>query len=130
MLKKFFASVAAAAAVSIPLAGLAFADQPDDPSSNSTGIGAGGVPQKVGEVTHQLGGNPSGDPVTPGSAINQAKDAFPGNTPSAYGAYLDAFVAPVLGTSAFGRTAPGLGVKTVTPGCDHGTSGGGNGICS
>jgi hypothetical protein len=128
MLKKLFVTAAATAAVSVPLAGAAWADQPDDPGSN--GIGAGGVPQKLGEVAQDLGGNPSGDPITPGAAFRQAKDLFPGNTPSAYGDYIDTFVAPVLGVDPFGRTPPGLGVKTVTSGCDHGRSAGGHDICS
>jgi hypothetical protein len=39
MLKKLLAVSALVAAVSVPLAGVSWADQPDDP-----GLGAGGVP--------------------------------------------------------------------------------------
>ena len=48
MLKKLFVTAAAAAAVSVPFAGVAWADQPDDPGSNSHGVGAGGIPSVIG----------------------------------------------------------------------------------
>jgi hypothetical protein len=41
MLKKLFITAAAAAAVSVPLAGVAWADRPSDPGSNGSGIGQG-----------------------------------------------------------------------------------------
>jgi hypothetical protein len=46
MLKKLFITGAAAAAVSVPLAGAAWAD-PGDPSGN--GLGQGGIPKRVGQ---------------------------------------------------------------------------------
>jgi hypothetical protein len=130
MLKKVFVSAAAAAALSVPLAGVAWADPPADPGANDNGIGAGGVPRKVGEIGEVLGVNPSGAPVTPGSTFNQAKDLFPGNTPDAYGAFTDALIAPVLGDPPSGRTPPGMGVKTLTPGCNHGSTWGGHNTCA
>jgi hypothetical protein len=54
MLKKLFISAAAAAAVSVPLAGAAWADPRTDPGPSSrgtpsgNGIGQGGVPKKTG----------------------------------------------------------------------------------
>ena len=56
MLKKLFVTAAAAAAVSVPLAGVAWADKPDDPGSNAAdGISKGGVPAKAGTAVADLG---------------------------------------------------------------------------
>ena len=47
MLKKLFVAAAAAAAVSVPLAGVAWADKPSDPGSNGNGSnGKGGIPNE------------------------------------------------------------------------------------
>ena len=46
MLKKLFVTAAAAAAVSVPLAGVALADTGDP---NGNGLGQGGVPQRLGD---------------------------------------------------------------------------------
>ena len=50
MLKKLFVTAAAAAAVSVPLAGVAWAEPPADPGSNAAdpanAPGPGGVPQQ------------------------------------------------------------------------------------
>ncbi len=54
MIKKLFVTAAAAAAVSVPLAGAAWADPPSDPGPSSpgtpsgNGIGQGGVPKTAG----------------------------------------------------------------------------------
>jgi hypothetical protein len=45
MLKKLFITAAAAAALSVPLAGVAWADPPSDPGSTDSGVGQG-VSQK------------------------------------------------------------------------------------
>jgi hypothetical protein len=117
MLKKLFVTAAAAAAVSVPLAGAAWAD-PGDPSGN--GVGQGGIPKVVGQIDDDLGTNinPPDEPLTPGAVFNNAKDAAPKgtNTPDAYGGALDDF----FGTNAFKPTPPGLGVKSATPGCSNG----------
>ena len=63
MFKKLFVTAAAAAAVSVPLAGVASADQPTDP-----GVGAGGVPGRIGEAP----GGP-GTPTPPGTLISKAQ---------------------------------------------------------
>jgi hypothetical protein len=60
MINKLFVTAAAAAAVSVPLAGVAWADQPVDP-----GVGAGGVPGLIGQVP----GGP-GTRTTPGTIIH------------------------------------------------------------
>ena len=53
MLKKLFVTAAAAAAVSVPLAGVAWADKPSDPGSNGKGLGQGGVPAAAGGYLQQ-----------------------------------------------------------------------------
>ena len=117
MLKKLLVTAAATAALSVPLAGVAWAD-PGDP--NGDGVGQGGIPKVVGQIDDALGTNinPPGEPLTPGAVFNNAKDLVPsaGNTPDAYGGALDAF----FGTDAFTPTPPGLGVKAATPGCLNG----------
>ena len=54
MLKKLFVTAAAAAAVSVPLAGVAWAEPPDDPGTTaadpSNAPGPGGVPGKTAQV--------------------------------------------------------------------------------
>ena len=78
MLKKLFFAPAAAAAVSVPLAGVAWADKPSDPGGN--GVGKGGVPATVGEALNR--NYPAvydGSPVTPGSdSAGSQKQNAPG----------------------------------------------------
>ena len=111
MLKKLFITAAAAAAMSVPLAGVAWADPPSQPNDPP---GQGGVPREAGDYL----GSP--DPVSPGNVFNQAKDLFPGvSTPEAvrqfvngfYGTATNGFVDPI---------PPGVATKTFTPGCSHG----------
>ena len=45
MLKKLIVTVIAAGALSVPLAGAAWADPPDEPGSH--GVGAGGIPREL-----------------------------------------------------------------------------------
>lgn len=121
MFKKLFVTAAAAAAVSVPLAGMAWADQPADPGANGNGIGAGGVPKVVGEVADRFGTNPNqGEPLAPGAVFrNLAKE--PGNLPDAYRDSLNIYVVPKLGLPPLTTPIrPGLGIKTVTPACGHG----------
>jgi len=143
MLKKLFITAAAAAAVSVPLAGVAWADKPTQPNNppgqNPTGPG---VPHGVGatlDTVTAIGrartGNPdlpdlnpneTGNPVPPGQAFKQAKDQFPDakNTPTAVGAFVDKEFNDYLGIpgTTFGTDGlpPGLAVKTFTPGCQSG----------
>jgi hypothetical protein len=95
MLKKLLVTAAAAAAVSVPLAGVAWADKPSDPGSN--GNGPGGVPADVGAalnrnypVTNPLDANGQVVPVSPGSVFSTAATTKPPGTslPEAYSAGL------------------------------------------
>jgi hypothetical protein len=143
MLKKLFFTAAAAAAVSVPLAGVAWADKPSDPGANGKGLGQGGVPAAAGDYlqrTYPDANPPFPDKVTPGSVFSQAAQ-LPGlNTPEGYGVALtqqfntlglpDVFpsgslpaVPPPSGTTfTVGPTVPGSVVKLFTPGCDNGKS--------
>ena len=71
MLKKLFVTAAAAAAMSVPLAGGAWADKPDDP-----GAGNQGVPDKAtAAVVNTLSSQGVSDPV-----INATLDALENST--------------------------------------------------
>ena len=136
MLKKLFVAAAAAAAVSIPFAGVAWADPPSDPGSNasapgSKGIGAGGIPKKLGTFVDTgitPSANPSGDPKPPGSAFFKDLAKLPGSTPVAVGQFETGLWATHTLTSGepvqtvWGPTPPGLALKPLTPGCSHGHS--------
>jgi hypothetical protein len=56
MLKKVIAGAIAAGALSVPLAGVAWADKPSDPGSNgngggnANGVGSGGIPGRLGSL--------------------------------------------------------------------------------
>ena len=144
MLKKLFVTAAAAAAVSVPLAGVAWADPPSDPGSNGNGIGKGGIPNKTGNVLDtvtpqdfQPPGYQTGDPVTPGSVFSQVakfpKEVRPPgvSVPDAYGQFLTGFWQthalppgqPDLTGVEFGKTPPGSVVRGFTPGCAQHSSG-------
>ena len=97
MLKKLFFTAAAAAAVSVPLAGVAWADKPSDPGSNGNaapgtpnenGLGQGGVPAAAGDyLARTYGPGLFPDKVPPGSVFSQAAkadrpDLLPPNVPS------------------------------------------------
>jgi hypothetical protein len=123
MLKKLFVTAAAAAAVSVPLAGVAWADQPADAADNGNGNKAGGVPQDAGDALASLGAG-DGSRVTPGSvfSVSAKKD---GNTPDAYGKDLTDFwsvFGPLNGEPAYvlDTTPPGKATKVFTPGCNNG----------
>ena len=136
MLKKLFVTAAAAAAVSVPLAGAAWAEPPDDPGSN-------GVPSKSGAflnefdnyagVTLNDGTTIAGQPIPPGQVFREAAKVAGQNVPDAYGDQLTDFYnayglprdmvapGPLPGvTVAVGPTTPGSVVKLFTPGCVNG----------
>jgi hypothetical protein len=150
VLKKLFVTAAAAAAVSVPLAGVAWAEPPADP-----GAGNQGVPDRAtAAVVNTLSNQGVPDPV-----INAAVDAFqsgksgvvapgtayslgakvPGlNTPDGYGVALNTFygapppdgfgidpglVNPFDPGQPFGRTIPGSVTSALTPGCAQHSSG-------
>jgi hypothetical protein len=98
MLKKSFVGVIAAAAVSVPLAGTAWAAPPSDPN----GVGPGGIPAKIGN-------NLGTDPTPPGSGVKTFAQLPGSSTPDAiHDAFPDT-----------DRT-PGGAVKRQTPGADSG----------
>jgi hypothetical protein len=110
MIKKLFITAAAAAAMSVPLAGVAWADPPSGNNPPGQGATGPGIPNEVAG----LFGSPK--PVPPGSVFSTiAKE--PGNVPAGAGNFLNTFYG---GTTNFGPTAPGLGTKTFTPGCTSG----------
>src|SRR3954471_17365346 len=111
MLKKLFVAAAAAAAVSVPLAGVASA-APGDPNGN--GVGRGGMPKQFGDFADAVGANPNpGQPLPPGQEVNQAKSRFPGvPTPTAVGKDVNAIYGSIGVQTQFGPTPPGLAVKT------------------
>jgi hypothetical protein len=123
MLKKIFITAAAAAALSVPLAGTAWADPPSDPGSDSSGVGRGGIPKKFGDFADSVNLNPNGpgNPVPPGQEINIGKDLFPGvPTPTATGEFINGVYASIGVPTTFGPTPPGLAVKSFSPGCTSG----------
>jgi hypothetical protein len=103
MLKKLFVTAAAAAAVSVPLAGAAWADKPDDPGAGNQGVpdrataavvsvlAANGVPEAA--INAQLDAFQSGKSgvVAPGTAYSTGAKVEGLNTPDGYGAALNAF---------------------------------------
>jgi hypothetical protein len=92
MLKKLFVTAAAAAAVSVPLAGLAYADQPDDP-----GAGNQGVPDRAAAAVEAFGGSVDGfqsgnsTVVAPGTAYSTGAKVPGLNTPDGYGVALNTY---------------------------------------
>jgi hypothetical protein len=141
MLKKLFVAAAAAAAVSVPLAGVAWADKPSDPGSNGNGLGQGGMPQRLADFA-ATGTNPeipnpngTGNPVPPGEEFNVAKLLFKGpgeSTPDAIRDF-EAFVwtgrtlangTPISNNpDDWTNITPGLAIKPLGPGCGKGRSG-------
>jgi len=124
MFKKLFFTGAVAAAVSVPLAGVAWADKPSDvsvpPGQSANGPG---LPKVAGNFidTNAPGLNPAGtgNPLPPGQEFNFAKSLSPGvNTPQAIGNFVNGF----YGTTDFGKLPPGLATKTFTPGCASGNT--------
>ena len=141
MLKKLFISAAAAAAVSVPLAGVAWATPSDNNPPGQPGPGATGpgIPHAAGAFGDSVNQNPNGpgERVPPGQEFNIAKDAFPGAPiPVAVGQFVNGVYASVGVPTQFGPTPPGLATKTFTPGCKSGhtehrdTAAVGSGICN
>ena len=149
MLRKLLFTVAAAATISVPLAGVALADKPSDPSStdNGNGIGKGGMPQRLGDfaatgVTPPLAS--SNDPIPPGQEFNLAKDLFGTDpvtgkklpTPAAVQAF-ESYVwtnSELVGPNGqpisipsnpddWTNITPGLAIKPLAPSCGKGRTG-------
>lgn len=123
MLKKLFITAAAAAAVSVPLAGVAWADPPSGNNPPGQGATGPGIPHEFGAFADSVNANPNGpgNPVPPGQEINIAKGLFPGvPTPTAAGEFINGVYASQGVATTFGPTPPGLAAKTFTPGCTSG----------
>ena len=122
--------------MSVPLAGVAWAAPSSGPGSGSgskvNSVGQGGIPKKAGAFFDAASAaNPSappanpngtGNPVPLGPVLKTVKEAVPGvSTPVAVGTFTNKFNQEYFGiTTSFGATAPGLAVKTFTPGCTSG----------
>lgn len=140
MFKKLCIAAAAAGAISVPLAGAAWADPADpssnDPSSNGNGIGQGGVPQKAGAWSDAISAanpnlpsvNPNGSgPLAPGQFFSDLAK-MPGNAPKAgadaanfiYGYYTIPDVSDTPNQTNFEFLPPGLSTKEFTPACSTG----------
>jgi hypothetical protein len=122
MFKKLFFIAAAAAAVSVPLAGAAWAT-PSNNNPPGQGATGPGIPNEAGGFLDSVGANPNGkgNPVPPGQEFNVAKDLFKGpgvSTPDAVGDFVNAFYGP--NTNGFGSIPPGQATKSFTPGCGSG----------
>jgi hypothetical protein len=137
MLNKLFVIAAAAAAISVPLAGAASAD-PGDPSGN--GIGQGGVPHRTEAFGDAVAAanpglpplNPNGSgPLPPGQFFKNLAKVPDMNTPDAaavavngiYGAYSNVPGIDPPGTPVqtnLEAVPPGMATKTFTPGCTSG----------
>jgi hypothetical protein len=131
MLRKLFVTAAAAATVSVPLAGVARADKPDDPGSGNQGVpdrAAAVVEATVEAITgngeHALDGFQSGKSgvTAPGTAFATGAKVEGLNTPDGYGVALNDYyigrgVDPALVGGPFGRTIPGSVTKQLTHGC-------------
>lgn len=131
MLKKLFVTAAATAAVSVPLAGAAWAtpENNEPPGQRDTTSGQPGMPGVVGQVADGYGTNPNpGEALPPGQVFSNLKDLpFGGkNTPERYANALNALTPVDVGDSL----SPGLGVKTGTPACKNGRTGADLELCS
>ena len=91
MLKKLFVTAAAAAAVSVPLAGVAWAT-PSDNNPPGQGATGPGVPHEIGGYLDRSARNANPNPVPPGKLFNMAKEGFGGpgvSTPAAIGDFVN-----------------------------------------
>ena len=76
MFKKLFFTAAAAAAVSVPLAGVAWATPANNepPGQRDTNSGQPGIPGVVGDVADAFGTNPNpGQALPPGQVFSNLK---------------------------------------------------------
>ena len=144
MLKKLFVTAAAAAAVSVPLAGAAWAAPGDDPNPNAAdgAPGKGGLADKASawikdaftpnnppvDFSQFESGN-SGN-IAPGTAFSQGAKVPDANAVDGYEQFLTNFYntyglpfsgGPVQGVTVTGATAiPGSVTRLFTPGCGKG----------
>ena len=151
MFKKLFFTAAAAAAVSVPLAGAAWAEPannnpPGHPEPNPiSGVTPDkkGIPGVVGVVSDVVGTNPNpGQALPPGQGLKGLKDGSTINTvfgpvtvtgdnrPELYGSFIEQ-VLPKLGIPVgdLDKLPTGLGIKAATPACGSGNTAAGLGLC-
>ncbi len=140
MFKKLFITAAAAAAVSVPLAGVAWATPANNepPGQRDTPSGQPGIPGVVGEVADALGVNPNpGEALPPGQGFKELKDGSVtvngvpitiegGNAPERYADFIN----QVTGLPVGEKLPGGLGIKSGTPACKSGQTGGNLGLCN
>ena len=148
MLKKMFVTAAAAAAVSVPLAGVASAAPGGQGDPNGNGIGPGGIPARatatVADQLSDLGvdqtvidaiaaANQSGKSgvVAPGSAYSlgaktpcqSASGPVKCNAPDGYGAALNAFYfTPIADGGLVGASVDNPLVNPFNPGEEFGST--------
>jgi hypothetical protein len=138
MLKKLFFTAAAAAAVSVPLAGAAWATPSDNnpPGQGTTGPGIPHEAAAFGNAVDQANPglpplNPNGGPLPPGQFFKNVAKVPDMSTPEAaavalngiYGTYSgipDVPGTPLNPTSTFDRLPPGMDIKSFTPACASG----------
>lgn len=131
MLRTIFATAAAAAVVSVPLAGVAWADQPADPGSGNQG-----VPDRAANFVEStfgadaLEGQQSGNSgvVAPGTAFSQGAkadcDGSRCNAPQGYAGTLnDFYVNQGFPDPGYESVVPGSVTTQFTPGCAHHSTG-------
>lgn len=145
MLKKLFVTAAAAAAVSVPLAGAAWADQPADPGAGNNGVpdraeaavaaqlSANGVPDPVIGAVFEANQSGNSGVVAPGTAYSTGAKVPGVNALDGYGAALNTFystlginpgdVNPFDPGSEFQTVIPGSVTRAFTPGCAQHSSG-------
>ncbi len=129
MFKKLFFTAAAAATVSVPLAGVAWAEPPTDP-----GAGNNGVPDRAAAVVKATVASIGGDPstaldgfqsgkstvVAPGTAFSTGAKVPGVNTPDGYAVALNDYYRthsdPVF-DPGFVRVIPGQVARTLTNHC-------------
>ena len=108
MIKNAVITVIAAGALSVPLAGVAWADPPSVPNDPP---GKGGVPSEAGDFL----GAPK---VTPGSIFSGIAKG-PGDVPDGVRDFVNGFYGP--GTNGFeDPIPPGIATKSFTPSCGSG----------
>jgi hypothetical protein len=143
MFKKLLFTAAAAAAVSVPLAGAAWAEPANNepPGQRDTNSGQPGIPGVVGDVSDALQVNPNpGEAVPPGQGFKELQDgsvtvnSVPprvitiegGNVPERYADFIN----DLTGLPTGEKLPPGLGIKSGTPACKSGQTGGNLGLCN
>lgn len=145
MFKKLFIGAAAAAAVSVPLSGVAWADKPADPGAGNNGVpdrsvanvestlSSQGVPQPVIDAFIASVQSGNSGTVAPGTAFKTGAKVPGVNAPTGYGIALNeaysalgvdpGAVNPFDPGQPFGPTIPGSVTRLLTNGCQQHSTG-------